>query len=152
MSKKSDNRIHEPSTDIVQGSNNKPLDVEDQIIDTRYLTRMTKDNFLTNVFHDPSLLAPKSNIISNYILAGLGNRVGYTSGNKVFCIYLELDEKKASYWRLAALFLSILRGMGTGVGSKNARLGLDVGTAMLAILLVLQGSLNSTSSQYQVLQ
>jgi hypothetical protein len=78
--------------------------------------------------------------------------VGYTSDNKVFCVYLELDEARASYWRLAALFLSILGGIGTGVGSKNAQLGLDVGTAMLALFLVLRGSLNSTGSQDQVLQ
>ena len=113
---------------------------------------MTKNNFLTNVFHHPSLLAPKSNIISNYILAGLDNFVGHTSDNEVFCVYLELDEATVSHWRLAGLFLSILGGLGTGVGSKNAQLGLDVGTAMLAIFLVLQGSLSSTGSQDQVLQ
>jgi hypothetical protein len=123
-----------------------------QSIDIRIITRINKDNFLTNVFYNPSLLALKSNIIPNYILTGLRNRVGYTSENEVFCVYLELDDARASHWRLAALFLSVLGGIGTGVGSKNAQLGLDVGTTMLALFLVLRGSLNSTGFQDQVLQ
>jgi hypothetical protein len=100
---------------------------------------------LTNVFHDSSLLAPESNIVLNYMSARIRNGIGHSLNDVVLCVYMELDETRSSLWRLAALFLSILGGIGAGAKSKNAQLGLDVGTGMLAILLVLQGSLKPLS-------
>jgi hypothetical protein len=101
---------------------------------------------LTNVFHDSRLLPQESNIVLSYMSARIHNGVGHSLNNVVLCVYMELDETRSSLWRLAALFLSVFGGIGAGVKSKNAQLGLDVGTGMLAILLVLQGSLKPLSN------
>lgn len=75
------------------------------------------------------------------MLHKLRSHLDHTVSNEVFCVYLDFDGTRAAQWRLVALFVSMLGGLGAGFGSKNAQLGLDVGTAMLAIFMVLQGSL-----------
>ena len=47
------------------------------------------DNLLTNVFQDLDFIALKSNLISNYTLAGLHNRTGYTIDYEVFCVHYQ---------------------------------------------------------------
>lgn len=79
--------------------------------------------------------------MASYMFSELYARNGNAIDERVFCVYLGLDETMALYWRLAALMLSILGGLVVGFGSRDAQLGLDVGTAILAILLVFHGTL-----------
>ena len=45
------------------------------------------------------------------------------------------------YWQLVALTLSIFGGLAAGIGLKDGQVGLDVATAILAVLLVIHGTL-----------
>jgi hypothetical protein len=57
------------------------------------------------------------------------------------CVYLGFDENIAFYWRFVALVISFINGLGAGFGTRDAEFGLEVGTAILAVLLVIQATL-----------
>jgi hypothetical protein len=101
----------------------------------RYFTNITKDEFLTATFHNPRLLPPESRMLAAQITtASYGENIAC-------CVYLGFDEKIALYWRLIALVISLINGLGAGFGTRNAEFGLEVGTAILAVLLVIQATL-----------
>jgi hypothetical protein len=101
----------------------------------RYFTQIIKDEFLTATFYDARLLPLKSRILTAYISTAC------YSEDIACCVYLGFDEKMAFYWRIIALVLSLVIGVGAGLGTRDVEFGLEVGTAVLAVLLVIQATL-----------
>ena len=87
----------------------------------------------------------------NYTAAVLYGPYSTNTEERILCIYLEVDETLASYWRLTALVFSLFIGLGIGLSSRNAQLGLDLGSCMLAALLVLQSGLRVHAASHRVI-
>lgn len=117
------------------------LDSESQQPGALYLNRIYKDEFLTSTFHHPFLLSPNSKLIATYMFSELLDRKDNSVDEQIFCVYLGLDEMMVGYWQLVALTLSVFGGLAAGFSLKDGQVGLDVATAILALLLVIQGAL-----------
>ena len=120
-------------------------------MDVQYLKWITKDNYLTKALRNTNAIVSDSSTMINYIAAVLYGSHSADTEERILCIYLEVDETLASYWRLTALIFSLFIGLGSGLGSRNAQLGLDIGSCMLAALLVLQSALQVHAASHRVI-
>jgi len=58
---------------------------------------------------------------------------------QVWAFYTELDGFTASMWLLLAVAVAFVSGLSTGVGVEDGKLGMSVGTSVLAGLTTMHG-------------
>ena len=104
-------------------------------------TYITRDDFMTSAFRNQPESLTASTSTSRYLFDKFGSGKSNVKCHTACIVYTEVDRKVAAIWLLVALGISATAGVAAGVGGRNANLGFDVGTCVLAVLSALQGVL-----------
>jgi hypothetical protein len=111
---------------------------EAQTLPAQYVYKRKRDELMTKLLLDPSAPVPTTDSLRVYLIKGVQTEHdGYV---QLWCFYHELDGVAAASWLLLALSLATVVGLAIGFGLKDGKLGLGVGTGLLAVLTTIQGA------------
>lgn len=116
----------------------KVLDVERQRLDSQPVIQ-TRDDFLSTALTEAT--RPNASRVAKYLLDRILPKARSDSVRQACAMYWEIDRKLAAVWLFVALMGSICVGLAIGFALKDAGMGFNVGTCLLAVLSAFQGVL-----------
>lgn len=124
----------------------QPIDPSLQLSDTEagtiaasYLLKFRKDDTMTKLLRKPNAVIPDGLDIRGHLITATGNT---TDGHiSVWCLYYELNPPVLALWLFLTLGTLTAIGIIIAFSIVDSKLGLSLGTALLAFLTTVQGTL-----------
>jgi hypothetical protein len=110
--------------------------IETQIVPAQHVHKIKENEPLTKLMNNASVPLPSPGHLKAYLI----NETQHHRDEhvQIWCLHYKLDGAAASMWLLLALVISLGIGLAVGFSCGDGKLGLDVGTCVIAVLSAIQ--------------
>jgi hypothetical protein len=104
----------------------------------QHIYAIKKDDAITTFLRAGTVPMPRAGSLLTYLT--LKPSVESSGGMRAWCFFYGVDRAVAGMWALLALVFSCGVGLGVDFGTGDGKLGLSVGTGLLAMLAAVHGT------------